>query len=96
MTTYRVVFETVAAMRLKEFCDADPAYYSDTTQLVPNSAIPDDAWYEVTGNPTDDPWDQHATLTMWDAQDLHFVRKVRLEKLAAEPVWEEVTDSRPP
>jgi hypothetical protein len=88
---YRVVFETVRQDRLKEFCNADPAHYTNVSQVVPNSAIPEDAWYEVRGIATEAPWDQHATLVQWAAADKEFVRNVRLEKLASPEVWEAVS-----
>lgn len=92
MTTYRILFETVSTMRLKEFTNVDPVYHRsrDVRQVVPNSEIPDDAWHQVITDPTDNPWDQHATLVLWATEDRHFVRKVRLERLAVEPVWEPV------
>lgn len=90
MTTYRILFETVYQGRLKEFTNVDPLYHRSRQirQVVPNSEIPDDAWHEVIAGPTENPWDQHATLVMWAAEDRHFVRRVRLEKLVTEPVWE--------
>lgn len=92
MTTYRIVFETVDTMRLKEFTNRDPALYRsrDVKQVVPNSEIPDDAWHEVITEPTDDPWERHAVLVTWETQDREFVRNVRLERLVTEPVWERV------
>jgi hypothetical protein len=92
MTTYRILFETVDTMRIREFTDRDPALYHsrDVHQIVPNSEIPDDAWHQVITNPTEDPWDQHATLVIWATEDREFVRKVRLEQMVSEPVWEEV------
>jgi hypothetical protein len=92
MTTYRILFETVNTDRLKEFTDRDPATHHsrDVHQTVPNSEIPDDAWHQVITDPTEDPWDQHAALVMWAAEDRDFVRKIRLERLVTEPVWEQV------
>lgn len=86
---YRVVFETVYQDRLAEFMNADPATHSNTSQVVRNSAIPEDAWYEVTGRATDNPWGQFYTLQKWEREDKEFVRKVRLERLVMDnPVWE--------
>lgn len=90
---YRVVFETVHTHRLAEFCDCDPATHHsrDVHQIVPNSQIPDDAWYEVKGRETDSPWQQYDQLRQWSAEDRQFVRNIRLEKLASPPVWEPVS-----
>lgn len=83
---YRVVFETVRQDRLHEFCNADPATHSHVSQTVPNSKIPDDAWYQVEGRVTADPWDQYRNLRLWSAEDREFVRNVRLERMKI--VWE--------
>lgn len=88
---YRVVFDTVRQDRLKEFCDADPATHSGTSQVIPNSRIPEDAWYRVEGRATDNPWEQYRNLRLWAAQDREFVRNVQLERLVMDnPRW--VTD----
>lgn len=85
---YRVVFETVRQDRLKEFLDADPATHRGTSQTVPNSQIPDDAWFEVEGRATDNPWGQFYTLRKWAGEDREFIRNVRLERLVLDnPVW---------
>lgn len=86
---YRVVFEMVRQDRLAEFMDADPATHRGTRQVVPNSKIPDDAWYQVHGKATVNPWNQYRTLREWAGADREFVRNVRLEKLNMDnPVWE--------
>jgi hypothetical protein len=86
MKKFRIVFETVRQDRLKLYMNADPVIYADSQQVVPNSAVPDDDWYEVITE-SDDPWDQYWTLLRWAGQDRHFVRNVRAEKLVAEPRW---------
>jgi cyanophycinase-like exopeptidase len=87
---FRIVFETVLQHRLKEFMSADPMYYSGAAQTVPNSQVPDDAWHEVVRE--DDDLDglmaQHAQLVAWEAEDQHFVRRSRIERLVTVPVWE--------
>ena len=88
MTIYRVRFETVAQGALRKYCNADPVFYKNTTQLVPNSQIPDEDWYEVTGHETDDPWQQFNQLVAWETEDREFIRNVRLEQLVSEPKWE--------
>ncbi len=96
VTTYRIRFEVVRLSELWRYSNADPSLYKNTTQTVPNSEIPDEHWYPVTGHESEDPWTQLANLRKWDAEDTGFVRNVRLEQLATEPVWIEVpADSLP-
>jgi len=92
---YRVRFETVATGALRRYCNADPAFYKNTTQLVPNSQIPDADWREVTGHETDNPWQQYNQLRVWEREDREFVRNVRLERLISDPVWEPVPEVTP-
>jgi hypothetical protein len=87
---YRVQFEMVGTTFLKLYCNADPAFYSHVTQLVPNSQIPDEHWHQVTGPETGNPWDQYNRLREWEATDKKFVRNVRLEKMTVNPEWTEV------
>lgn len=87
---YRVLFETVNQGALRKYCNADPVMYKNTTQLVPNSQIPDEDWHEVTGRATDNPWQQYNQLRQWEAEDREFIRNVRLQKMTSEPQWEEV------
>jgi hypothetical protein len=90
MTTYRVRFETVSQSALRKYCNADPVYYSNVTQTVPNSQIPDEDWHEVIGHETGDPWQQYSQLVAWETADEQFIRNVRLERLVSEPQWETV------
>jgi hypothetical protein len=91
MDIYRVLFETVSQSALYKYCNANPTFYKNVTQTVPNSQIPDEDWYEVKGHETDNPWQQYNQLKKWDRADEQFVRNIRLEKLVSEPRWEEIT-----
>lgn len=86
---YRVLFETVRQDALRKYANADPAMFKNTTQTVPNSQIPDEDWHEVTGNATDNPWQQYNQLRKWVAEDREFVRNVRLQRMVSEPEWAE-------
>ena len=83
---YRLSWETVKQVALVKYCDADPTFYKNVTQTVPNSQIPDEDWHEVQRE-TDNPWDQYRRLRQWAAEDREFVRNVRLERMASEPQW---------
>src|SRR5690349_876245 len=87
MQTYRIQFEMVKPSELHKYCNADPTYYKNVTQTVPNSQIPDEDWYEVTSRASYTPWEQYDNLRRWADQDIEFVRNVRLEKMVAEPQW---------
>ncbi len=89
MSTYRLSFETVYTSALHKYCNADPAFYKNVTQITPNSQIPDEDWHLVTRE-TDNPWDQAKVLKMWADQDKDFVRNIKLEKMVSEPAWEQV------
>lgn len=89
MSTYRLSWEIVHPHDLHLFSDADPAYYSNTTQTVPNSQIPDEYWYKIVKE-SGDPWSQYNQLKEWSDNDEQFVRNVKLEKQVATPTWEEV------
>lgn len=54
MTVYRISFETVKQSRLRNYCNADPAFYKNTSQVIPNSQVPDEDWHFITRE-TDDP-----------------------------------------
>jgi hypothetical protein len=89
--THRLTFETVGTQYLGLYSNADPRWYSNTTQIVPNSEIPDEHWHEVSRvAELADLEDQYRTLKGWAEADAEFVRKVRLEQLVAEPTWVEV------
>lgn len=87
---YRIRFELVAISELHKYCNADPAYFKNTTQLVPNSQIPDDDWYEVITPETASPFTQFNQLRKWSNEDREFVRNVRLERMVNEPEWTEI------
>jgi hypothetical protein len=91
MKTYRIRFETVYPGRLKNYMNADPMVYSNTSQIISNSRVPDEDWYEVVKE-TDNPWDQFWVLRKWSSEDAHFVRNIRLEKLVTAPEWAELND----
>lgn len=84
--TYRLSWEMVGVQHLHLYCNADPRHYSNVTQIVPNSAIPDEHWHKVSRE-TDDPWGQRDALRAWAAADIEFVRNVVLEKMVSEPAW---------
>lgn len=81
----------VSVHLMAKYCNADPAHYKNVTQIVPNSQIPDEDWHPVSRETTT-PWDQYNTLKMWAEDGTEPIRKVRLERLVGEPVWEYVTE----
>jgi hypothetical protein len=83
---YRLTWEMVRQRELVKYMNADPLFYSNTTQTVPNSRIPHEDWYELSKE-TDDPWDQYHQLCAWAKADEQFVRNVRLDKAVSEPIW---------
>ena len=87
---YRLTWEMTSLNFLHLYSNADPRYYKNTTQIAPNSEIPDEHWHEVSRE-TDDPWQQYNQLKKWADADTGFVRNVRLEKQVNEPEWREVT-----
>lgn len=84
--TYRISWEMVSITYLGLYSDADPRMYSNTTQTVPNSQIPDEHWHPVSRE-TSDPWSQYDQLRKWAEADTGFVRKVILEQAASAPTW---------
>lgn len=90
--TYRLTFETVSTQHLGLYSNADPRWYKNTTQIVPNSEIPDEHWHEVSrvAEELTDVEDQYRTLKGWAEADEQFVRNIRLEQQVAEPTWAEV------
>lgn len=93
MTTehYRLSWEMVDVNAMHKYCNADPRYYKNVTQLVPNAEIPDADWHRVERE-TSDPWDQYNTLKQWAADGTEPIRNVKLEKQSSEPQWEEVRE----
>lgn len=89
--TYRLSWEMVRLTQLHKYCNADPLYYKNTTQIVPNSEIPDEDWQTVSKE-TSDPWDQFHQLKEWANNDEQFIRNVKLEKMATAPEWVDITD----
>jgi hypothetical protein len=86
---YRLTWEMVGLAHLGLYSNADPRLYKNTTQVVPNSQIPDEHWHEVSKQDSN-PWDQYRTLKAWADADTGFVRNVRLERQVTEPRWEPV------
>lgn len=86
MTVYKITFETVNQDSLVKYCNADPRFFKNVTQTVPNSEIPDEDWHTVETT-TEDPWDQHNQLVVWDMQDKEFVRNIQLYEQVREPEW---------
>lgn len=87
---YRLSWESVRLNALWKYSNADPTFYKNTTQIVPNSQIPDEDW-EPVSRETDDPGGQWHTLKAWADADTGFVRNVVLEKAVSEPTWRQVT-----
>lgn len=93
--TYRLSWEMVKQTALVKYSNADPMFYSNTTQTVPNSEIPDEDWqvvgpveFTIPGN--EHRIDQWKTLTEWSMSDKQFVRNVKLERRVGAPSWIEV------
>lgn len=89
---YRLSWEMVRTSVLARYCNADPIFYTNVKQTVPNSQIPDEHWYAVSKE-TSDPWQQWRTLREWADQDRGFVRNVTLERQVNEPRWEAVDEA---
>lgn len=79
---YRLSWEMVGQSSLRLFCNADPVFFKNVTQTVPNSQIPDEHWHPVE-KITNDPWQQYDTLRRWADEDREFVRNVRLQQREA-------------
>lgn len=45
---YRLSWESVRLNALWKYSNADPTFYKNTTQIVPNSQIPDEDWHPVS------------------------------------------------
>lgn len=86
---YRLSWEMVDSHELWRFCNANPSFYKNTTQTVPNSLIPDQYWRPVSKE-TVNPWQQALKLKEWSDADKEFIRNVKLEKMVSKPSWEEV------
>lgn len=86
---YRLTWEMVGLSHLALYSSADPMYYKNTRQVVPNSDIPDEHWHEVSKTDSN-PREQYDTLKAWADADTGFVRNVRLERQVSEPRWEPV------
>lgn len=95
MPKFRLSFEVVSATNLWKYCDADPTFYKNVTQLIPNSQIPDEDWYKIEKE-TDNPWEQYNNLRKWDRENREFVRNVVLEKLVGEPKYEVIVNGNCP
>lgn len=87
---YKLSFEIVGQQFLHLYCNADPRFYTHTTQTVPNSQIPDEHWSVVTREGEDNILDQYRTLKSWEEADKEFVRNVTLFKSVSDPAWEKV------
>jgi hypothetical protein len=91
-TMYRISWEYVDIKYLYLYSNADPMFYKHTTQVVPNSQIPDEHWHLIQKE-TDSPWSQYNQLKLWADGDIQFIRNVKLYKAISEPEWEEVNGS---
>jgi hypothetical protein len=88
---YRLSWEMVDLSKLGLYSNADPALYKNTTQVVPNSEIPDEHWHPVQRQDAQ-PWEQYRTLKGWADADTGFVRNVQLELRVDEPRWQALDD----
>jgi hypothetical protein len=81
----------VRAGRLHKYCNADPRYYSNTRQVVPNSQVDERDWHLISKQveTLEEVRTQYETLLQWAKEDREFVRNVKLYE-AGEPVWREV------
>jgi hypothetical protein len=88
---YRLVFEIVDTNELHRYANADPRYYSNTTQMVPNSEIPNEHWRQVDRESDDieDLRDQYDKLKEWHDGDEGYVRNPRIEQMPTGE-WTEV------
>lgn len=87
---YRLSWEAVAQSVLHLYCNANPVFYSNVTQAVPNSQIPDEHWHRIERIDTN-PWQQYNQLRKWADADEEFIRNVTLEQAASiEPDWQPV------
>jgi hypothetical protein len=88
---YRLSWEIVQLGSLWKYSNADPSFYKNTTQTVPNSQIPDDEWERITKLDSN-PHSQYNKLKEWSDSEIGFVRNVTLVKVL---VTEMVVDSNP-
>ena len=95
MSDYKLQWEMVRISNLHKYSNADPMFYKNTTQTVPNSQIPDEDWnltiVEFDEDQLESRTEQYNNLKQWADADEQFVRNVKLYKLAGEPQWEEIT-----
>lgn len=82
-------FETVREGELWRYCDANPNVYRGTEQVVPNSGVSEEHWYEVIAYHEKEAMarDQFDQLSAWADDDAEFVRRPVLETAR----WEQVT-----
>ena len=94
MARYKLSWEMVRVTKLGKYSNADPMYYSNTTQTVPNSQIPDEDWHlvskEFDEHELEERRNQYETLKSWSDADKDFVRNVKLWRMPGEPEWEQI------
>lgn len=86
---YRIAWQGVKNMKLVKYMDADPHYYKNINQTVPNSSVDEEDWHDVLGMEAEDIGDlldQFNKLREWEELDFGFVRRVRIEHLP-DPKW---------
>jgi hypothetical protein len=76
---YRLSWEMVKQGSLHKYCDANPVFYKNTTQLVPNAEIPDDEWELIVKAPETEPFGQFNNLCASENSGFGFIRNVKLE-----------------
>lgn len=91
MAMYRLEWQHVATKRLYKYYNADPMYYSNAKQMVPNSQVDEEDWITITkeANAIEMLQGQYEKLKEWSEADEEFVRNVKLYE-AEEPRWREV------
>lgn len=94
MARYKLSWEIVSPSKMHKYSNADPMFYKDTRQIVPNSQIPDEDWKPVSvefdEHELESRRDQFSQLKDWDQADDEFVRNVHLYKMPGEPEWVEI------
>lgn len=90
-----MTWEMVGPSKLHKYSNADPMFFKNTTQTVPNSQIPDEDWKPVSVEFDELEYeqrrkDQFEVLKEWEQNDENFVRNVKLYKMPGEPDWEEI------
>ncbi len=87
---FKLKWEMTKIDKLYKYSNADPMQYKNTTQIIPNSQIPDEDWKKVEKEDDISIMSQFKTLKRWEESDYGFVRNVKLYKMVNKPKWEEI------